>query len=120
MFTVTNLPPGVQIYVDVMAFKGAITGQPLTIFLTPEGVENVAINSTAYLVKEKRTAVQLSWSPPTDERYKGKELEYCVYYNEAFNTKVLSECFFFQYRLYTQFLHDIESEMRCEEELESH
>ncbi|KAI8432323.1 hypothetical protein MSG28_004739 [Choristoneura fumiferana] len=86
---VTNLPTGVRIYVDVMAFKGAITGQPLTIFLRPEGTQDVVINSTAYLVKEKLTSVQLSWSPPTDERYKGKELEYNVYYNEALNNKIL-------------------------------
>ncbi|XP_073946301.1 sortilin-related receptor-like isoform X2 [Choristoneura fumiferana] len=87
--TLTNLPTGVRIYVDVMAFKGAITGQPLTIFLRPEGTQDVVINSTAYLVKEKLTSVQLSWSPPTDERYKGKELEYNVYYNEALNNKIL-------------------------------
>ncbi|XP_063385358.1 sortilin-related receptor-like [Cydia fagiglandana] len=86
--TLTNLPTGVHIDVDIMAYKGTITGHPLTIFLKPEGVIDDVINSTAYLIKEKRTSVKLEWSPPTSDRYKGKELEYAVFYLDVMHTRI--------------------------------
>jgi hypothetical protein len=71
-----------------MAFKGNITGHPLTIFMNPQGVKDDVINSTAFLMKEKRTSVKLTWSPPTADRYKGKELEYVVYYNDVMHNRI--------------------------------
>ncbi|CAH0727121.1 unnamed protein product, partial [Brenthis ino] len=77
---ITNLPPGVTVYIDIRAFKNTTMGDPFTIPLKTEGVPDERINMTAVLLKEKRTSVQLSWTPPTADRYKNKKLEYEIYY----------------------------------------
>lgn len=78
--TLTNLPPGVLLYIDIRAFKSNIEGDPFTIPLRTEGVKDEILNFTAILSKEKGTTIQMYWSPPTRDTYKGKELEYEVHY----------------------------------------
>lgn len=78
-----DLPSGIRVYIHVMAYKGSTNGQPFTVTHRTEGVRDEVLNLTAILLKEKRTSVQLLWSPPLAERYKGKELEYEVIYSDA-------------------------------------
>lgn len=80
MFSVTNLPPGVLIFIDLQAYKTNIYGDPLTIPLRTGGVKDETLNFTAMLLKERGTSINMIWSPPTSVRYKGKELEYEVHY----------------------------------------
>lgn len=76
----TNLPPGVQINIDIRAYKNNVYGDPFTIPFQTEGTQDETLNFTAILSKETRTSVYVSWSPPAGDRYKGKELEYEVHY----------------------------------------
>ncbi|XP_037293354.1 sortilin-related receptor isoform X2 [Manduca sexta] len=78
--TVTNLPPGVDLLIDVSAYKNSIFGVPFTIPLKTEGEPDVMLNFSAILLIEKRTSVELLWSPPVDKRYQNKELVYEVHY----------------------------------------
>ncbi|XP_047534155.1 sortilin-related receptor-like isoform X1 [Vanessa atalanta] len=80
---ITNLPPGVKLFIDIKAFKNTTVGDPFTIPLVTEGVPDETLNVTAALLKEKRTSVQLTWSPPIGARYKNKELEYEVHYSNV-------------------------------------
>ncbi|CAH2090468.1 unnamed protein product [Euphydryas editha] len=77
---ITNLPPGVKVFIDIKAYKNTTIGEPFTIPFVTEGIPDETLNVTAVLLKEKRTSVQVFWSPPTAERYKNKELEYEVHY----------------------------------------
>ncbi|KAJ2951649.1 hypothetical protein O0L34_g13807 [Tuta absoluta] len=81
--TLTNLPTGVQVYVNVYAFKGDIFGNPFTIPLPIVGEKDETLNVTAMLIKEKGTTVKVSWSPPKADKYKNKELEYQMYYSHV-------------------------------------
>lgn len=78
--TVTNLPPGRLIFIDIRAYKNNVYGDPFTIPIRTEGVKDEVLNFTAILSKEKKTSVQVLWRPPKGEQYKGKELEYEVHY----------------------------------------
>ncbi|XP_072931091.1 uncharacterized protein RpS19a isoform X1 [Epargyreus clarus] len=78
--TLTNLPPGVQLFIDIMAYKNTTVGEPFTIPLVTDGYPDETLNVTAALLKEKRTSVELSWSAPSSDRYKNKELKYEVHY----------------------------------------
>ncbi|VVC91851.1 unnamed protein product [Leptidea sinapis] len=78
--TLTNLPPGVQIYVDIRAYKDDVIGSPFTLPIPKRGVADETLNMTAALLKEKGTSVELSWSRPLAERYRGVDLEYEVHY----------------------------------------
>lgn len=78
--TVTDLPPGVSMHVTVIPFKGDFFGSPFSVPVKTGGVPDEVLNITAILLKEKRTSVQLSWSRPTADRYKDKELQYVVHY----------------------------------------
>ncbi|XP_061377044.1 sortilin-related receptor-like isoform X3 [Danaus plexippus] len=80
---ITNLPTGVKVYIDIKAYKDNVMGNPFTIPFVTEGVEDETLNVTAVLLKEKRTSVELSWSPPVSDRYKNKKLEYEVHYNNV-------------------------------------
>ncbi|CAG4953069.1 unnamed protein product [Colias eurytheme] len=86
--TLTNLPPGVQIYVDIKAYKDQIIGEPFTIPIPKSGIPHERTNVTAVLLKEKGTSVQLNWSPPVSERYKDQELEYQVLYTNIANFRM--------------------------------
>lgn len=70
------------IYIDIIAFKDGYRGNPFTIPLPIRGIPDESINITAKLLKSTGTSVELSWSPPTGDRYKDKELEYQVHYSE--------------------------------------
>ncbi|XP_049874971.1 sortilin-related receptor isoform X1 [Pectinophora gossypiella] len=83
--TLIDLPTGVQVYVDIMAYKGDVFGNPFTIPLPIVGIPDESLNLTAKLIKERRTAVELSWTRPTSDRYKNKELEYRVHYSHLKN-----------------------------------
>lgn len=78
--TLTNLPPGVLTYIDIKAYKNKVYGDPFTIPFRTEGTPDEVLNFTAILSKERKTSVYVSWSPPTGDRYKDKELEYEVHY----------------------------------------
>ncbi|XP_026332516.1 sortilin-related receptor isoform X2 [Hyposmocoma kahamanoa] len=80
--TLTKLPLGVPIYIDIIAYKDNYRGNPFTIPLPVRGIPDESINITAKLLKSTGTSVELSWSPPTGDRYKDKELEYQVHYSE--------------------------------------
>lgn len=66
--------------IDIRAYKQSIYGDPFTLPLPKMGEADETLNFTAMLLKEKMTSVQLTWSPPTGERYKDKELQYEVHY----------------------------------------
>ncbi|XP_048483491.1 sortilin-related receptor isoform X4 [Plutella xylostella] len=89
--TLTDLPPGINILIDIMAYKGDIIGTPFTIKLKTAGVEHETLNFTAILLKEKRTSVQLSWSPPKGKRYSNKDLVYTVFYTDMMHRMVPGE-----------------------------
>ncbi|XP_013139832.1 PREDICTED: sortilin-related receptor-like [Papilio polytes] len=86
--TLKNLPPGVKIFIHVMAYKGSMIGEPVTEVVVTEGERDEMLNMTAILLKEKRTAVLLSWSPPLADRYKDKELQYEVIYTDAAHWRI--------------------------------
>lgn len=86
--TVTNLPPGVDLFIDIRAFKNNIYGDPFTIPLRTTGEPDETLNLTAMLLKEKGTSVQLTWSPPLGDRYKNKTLEYEVHYIKAMQRRM--------------------------------
>lgn len=81
--SVTDLPLGVPIFIDIIPYKDGIRGLPFTIPLSVKGTPDVTINIIAKLLKSTGTSVELSWSPPNGERYNGKELEYQVYYTQV-------------------------------------
>lgn len=83
--SVNDLPPGVALYIDIRAYKNLVLGDPFTIPLTTEGVRDETLNLTAILLKEKGNSVQLTWLPPTNERYKNKNLSYEVHYTNVVN-----------------------------------
>ncbi|CAK1543183.1 unnamed protein product [Leptosia nina] len=86
--TLTNLPPGALIYVDIKAYKDNIIGEPFTLPLPIRGIPDETLNVTAMLLKEKGNSVQLTWSPPTQDRYKNNDLEYEVHYTNIANFKI--------------------------------
>ncbi|XP_045536958.1 sortilin-related receptor-like [Papilio machaon] len=86
--TLKNLPPGVKVFIHVMAYKGSMIGEPVTEVIITEGERDEMLNMTAILLKEKRTAVLLTWSPPLADRYKGKELQYQVIYTDAAHWRI--------------------------------
>lgn len=79
----TNLPSGVKFEIRIRAFKDTIFGKPFTIPVTAEGSPDETLNLTAVLLRDKRTSVELSWSPPTFDRYRHKEVEYEVHYTDG-------------------------------------
>lgn len=81
--TITDLPPGVVLNIDIQAYKASIYGEPFTLPLKTEGEPDETLNLTAMLLKEKRTSVHLAWDPPKGERYKNKELLYEVHYSNV-------------------------------------
>ncbi|XP_068629296.1 sortilin-related receptor isoform X1 [Battus philenor] len=89
--TLKNLPSGVKVFIHVMAYKGSLIGEPVTQTLVTDGEPDEVLNLTAILMKEKRTSVQLLWSPPLAERYKGKEVEYEVIYTDAAHWRIPGE-----------------------------
>ncbi|XP_026730796.1 sortilin-related receptor isoform X2 [Trichoplusia ni] len=78
--TLTDIPPGILTFIDIKAYKNKIFGYPFTIPLRTEGEKDETLNFTAILSKDKKTTVQVVWSPPIGSRYKNKELEYEVHY----------------------------------------
>ncbi|CAH0625561.1 unnamed protein product [Chrysodeixis includens] len=78
--TLTDIPPGVLTFIDIKAYKNKIFGYPFTIPLRTDGEKDETLNFTAILSKDKKTSVQVVWSPPLGARYKNKELEYEVHY----------------------------------------
>ncbi|CAH2041323.1 unnamed protein product, partial [Iphiclides podalirius] len=86
--TLKDLPSGIKVYIHIMAYKGSVNGEPFTITHRTEGIPDETLNLTAILLKEKRTSVQLLWSPPLADRYKGKELQYEVIYTDASHWRI--------------------------------
>ncbi|KAL0829250.1 hypothetical protein ABMA28_004072 [Loxostege sticticalis] len=83
--TLTDLPLGIDLFIDIRAFKANFYGDPFTIPLHTYGVPEETLNLTAILLKEKGTSVQLTWSAPTSDRYKNRNLTYEVHYYKAAN-----------------------------------
>uniref|UniRef100_S4NNK6 Sortilin-related receptor n=3 Tax=Pararge aegeria TaxID=116150 RepID=S4NNK6_9NEOP len=77
---VRSLPKNVQIYIDIKAYKNGIIGQPFTIPIVTEGISEEPIHLNAEHVKENRSSVRLSWSTPSVDQNKDKELQYEVHY----------------------------------------
>ena len=100
MISVTNLPPGITVYIDIRAYKNTTMGDPFTIPLKTEGVPDEKLNVTAVLIKEKRTSVHVSWSAPTADRYKNRELEYEVNYIHLPEWKNNGGLFFFKFLIF--------------------
>lgn len=53
LFTVSGFPPGINMYVDIMAYKNEMIGTPFTISLRTFGKPHETLNLTAILLKEK-------------------------------------------------------------------
>ncbi|XP_047516497.1 sortilin-related receptor-like isoform X1 [Pieris napi] len=85
--TLTGLPPGVQIYVDIKAYKDDVVGRPFTVPVKTGGEPDETLNVTATLLPERGTSVRVSWRPPSRGKYRGKEPEYEVYYTRIANFK---------------------------------
>ncbi|XP_060804264.1 sortilin-related receptor isoform X1 [Amyelois transitella] len=81
--TLTNLPLGVDMYIDIRAFKDKMFGDPFTIPLRKAGEQDEKLNLTAIVSKEKGTSVQLIWSPPLGDRYKNRTVMYELHYTNA-------------------------------------
>lgn len=90
-FAVTNLPPGVEMFIEIKPYKNSIVGDPFTIPLRTVGVPDETLNLTATLMKEKGTSVQLAWSPPLGDRYKNKTIEYEVHYTAVVHRQMPEE-----------------------------
>ncbi|GBP23516.1 Sortilin-related receptor [Eumeta japonica] len=81
--TLTNLPTGVEIIFSIQAYKGQTYGTPFTMTIHTPGEKDEMLNVAVALIENRSTAVQVSWSRPTSDRYKGKFLEYEVLYNRT-------------------------------------
>lgn len=78
--TVTDLPPGIELYVDLKAYKENIYSDPFTIQIKTGGQPDEILHAAVELQARKNTVI-VSWEPPKGDRYIGKSLTYEVHYS---------------------------------------